>query len=100
MKINFGTFSSFSGVSNIASCFVSSYPVTGSFSRYKQLPITPGYKTFFMLNSMESLKFNFSFMSKYPELKDFFAALNSQSPQPRSDANFCFTRGDFSRLSE
>ena len=22
------------------------------------------------------------------------------SPQPRSDANFCFTRGDFSRLSE
>ena len=23
-----------------------------------------------------------------------------QAPQPRSDANFCFTRGDFSRLSE
>ena len=25
---------------------------------------------------------------------------DSHTPQPRSDANFCFTRGDFSMLSE
>ena len=36
-------------------------------------------------------------------VKEYFQiqkVVKMQSPQPRSDANFCFTKGDFSRLSE